>query len=710
MAVQGFPAGERTFEPLLSPGAGYGVVVGVGFFFALGMILLTQLQNRYTRINSRNAEEFVAASRSVKPGLICCGIVSSWTWSATLLQSSVATYTNGLSCAWWYGVGGTIQIVFFAALAAKVKQNANGCVTFLQIVRARYGRLCHALMTLEALVCAHVVTGSLILGASATISALTGANIVACNFLLPAGIAVYVLAGGLRATFIVDYLHTLCLFVILYFFLFSTYGTSDLVGSPGKLYDLLKDASKLTPVDGNFDGSYLTMKSNGGLLFAASTIATGFSSVFLDQAYWQRALASRPESTTKAYMMGGLAWFGIPFAFGSCMGLACRALSTNPSFPTFPYALSATQVSAGLVAPAAAATLLGKAGAAAMLVLVFMAATSACSAELIAVSSLVTFDIVDKVRTNKLTAKQTLWVSELAIAGYAVWSGAWSTILHFAGIDLGILFFINGVLLTPAVPPIFCVVVWRKASQAAILTGTLFGTACALSAWCVACYKCYGAVNVVNLALPYSAVSGASAGLVMSTLAVVTVTLIRPDNYDWSGTRAVTMVSESTPVKSHVQDHSSRSSTTQAEDEEKSHETDQKASTTASAIEPVTLAKDGQAQDDDDEGAGDRPREEPLDLGRLQKVFKRAAWGSGTLALIVTIIIPFPLFFSHYVFSRRFFEAWIGISCAWCLLSGIFCILLPIFESRVEIFRIARNAVRALIRRDSACSDDDVVA
>lgn len=52
--------------------------------------------------------------------------MSAWTWSATLLQSSAVVYQIGLSAAYWYGVGGTIQIIFFAAIAAKVKQNANG--------------------------------------------------------------------------------------------------------------------------------------------------------------------------------------------------------------------------------------------------------------------------------------------------------------------------------------------------------------------------------------------------------------------------------------------------------------------------------------------------------------------------------------------------------------------------------------------------------
>lgn len=91
-------------------------------------VALTKLQSRFTKLDPKSAHEFITASRSVKPGLICCvshadvqgkvtktynimkGIVSAWTWSATLLQSSVATYADGLSAAWWYGVGGTVQV------------------------------------------------------------------------------------------------------------------------------------------------------------------------------------------------------------------------------------------------------------------------------------------------------------------------------------------------------------------------------------------------------------------------------------------------------------------------------------------------------------------------------------------------------------------------------------------------------------------------
>lgn len=92
----------------------------------------------------------------------------------------------------------------------------------------------------------------------------------------------------------------------------------------GKIYDLLVEAGQRSPIDGNHDGSFLTMRSNGGLLFGACTIASGFSGVFCDQGYWQRAIASRPQSTTKAYTLGALSWFAmyVDFPFPSVRGRA----------------------------------------------------------------------------------------------------------------------------------------------------------------------------------------------------------------------------------------------------------------------------------------------------------------------------------------------------------------------------------------------------
>ena len=59
------------------------------------------LQNRYTRYSTKTSEEFNTASRSVKPGLIASGIVSAWTWAATLLQASTVAYEYGVAGPFW---------------------------------------------------------------------------------------------------------------------------------------------------------------------------------------------------------------------------------------------------------------------------------------------------------------------------------------------------------------------------------------------------------------------------------------------------------------------------------------------------------------------------------------------------------------------------------------------------------------------------------
>jgi Na+/proline symporter len=86
------------------------------------------------------------------------------------------------------------------------------------------------------------------------------------------------------------------------------YATSEKIGSPKKMHELLSAASKVAPIAGNAHGSYLTMRSKNGLIFGVINIIGNFATVFQDQAYWQRAIASRPASTVKAYLLGGLAW------------------------------------------------------------------------------------------------------------------------------------------------------------------------------------------------------------------------------------------------------------------------------------------------------------------------------------------------------------------------------------------------------------------
>jgi hypothetical protein len=79
-------------------------------------------------------------------------------------------------------------------------------------------------------------------------------------------------------------------------------------------------------------------------------IIGNFATVFEDQAYWQRAIASRPSTTVKAYILGGLAWFAVPFSFATTLGLAAVALKGTPGMKE----ITPTDIAKSLPAAAAA--------------------------------------------------------------------------------------------------------------------------------------------------------------------------------------------------------------------------------------------------------------------------------------------------------------------------------------------------------------------
>jgi Na+/proline symporter len=137
----------------------------------------------------------------------------------------------------------------------------------------------------------------LILGGSATVTDLTGMNTVAACFLIPLGVSVYVLAGGMRASLIADYSHTIVLYAILLAFAFTVYATSPILGSPARVWELLREASIDTPVEGNAQGSYLTMRSKSGLIFGVLNIVGNFGTGTLKDS--KRVRADRQYSTIK---------------------------------------------------------------------------------------------------------------------------------------------------------------------------------------------------------------------------------------------------------------------------------------------------------------------------------------------------------------------------------------------------------------------------
>ncbi|PCH38690.1 Na+/solute symporter [Wolfiporia cocos MD-104 SS10] len=610
---------------VLSQGTGYGVVLGIGLVFAVLMMGLSTLQNRYTNFKIATSEEFNTASRSVKPGLIASGIVSAWTWAATLLQSSTVTYQYGLCGGYYYAAGATLQIFLMSVLAVRVKMIAPYCHTYLEIVQARYGNTPHFIFVTFALVTNLIVSSMLLLGGSAVVNALTGMNIYAANFLIPIGVVIYVILGGLRATFLCDYSHTLILMIIILYFYFYTYTESDLIGGIEGMYHLLQKVAEERPVSGNAQGSYMTLRSNYGLVFMVIQIFGGLGTVMLDQGYWQRAIASKAKTAVRAYLMGGVAWFAVPLTFSTVMGLAAVALSTSPEFP-YLGGLSTAQINAGLASPTGAVTLLGTGGAAAMLILLFMAVTSAASSEMIATSSILTFDLYQIHFKPDASPEALIRVSHIMVGVWGVIMSCVACLWNGIGISLNWLFLFSGTLYTAAVGPIVLSVLWRKQTRIAVISGSLGGVCIGVICWLVVAKVHYGALTVATTGEIYATLAGNMGSCCSGALISIIVTLIKPDNeFDWSETKKINPRGRAMDEQSAQQE---QSASRHSEDPSSSEKIDESEKTEANA--QISSVGDGAS-------AAEPP---PEDYEVLRKSLRAATWAS----LIMSFIIIFVSF------------------------------------------------------------------
>lgn len=87
--------------------------------------------------------------------------------------------------------------------------------------------------------------------------------------------------------------------------------------------------------------------------------------------YYNKAIAASPVHALPGYIIGGLAWFAIPWLCATTMGLSALALEGTPAFPTFPERMLPADVTAGLVLPYASVGLLGHSGAVCTLIMIF---------------------------------------------------------------------------------------------------------------------------------------------------------------------------------------------------------------------------------------------------------------------------------------------------------------------------------------------------
>ncbi|KAF4920969.1 Urea active transporter [Colletotrichum viniferum] len=701
-------------ETLIPQSTGYGMLIGLGIGFCGVILAAVKIQKAYLAEDSGTSEMFMVANRSVGTGLTASAVFSSWMWINETVFSAAFCYKFGLAVPFWWSTGLCFQIALMAALGVLAKIRVPCAHTSLEIIRMRYGWIGHIVFIVLNITNNVFGCAGMILTGSQLIYGISGMHFVAATILIPLGVVLYTAVGGLKATFITDYLHTLIALVLIIYFTLKVL-THDAVGGLGGLYDKVVATASENMIDGNYKGSLLTMKSRDAIIWGLILKFGNLALVVMDTAFWQKSFATEVNATVPGYNLAAAAIFGIPWGLGTVIGLTARALHNTPIWPAYPQEFTLAQVNAGLVMPYTVKALIGDQGIDAFLVLVFMALTSTVSSSMIAVSSILSFDVYKTYINPKASDKKLVHVSHLAVVFHAVFITAISLALNYGGADMTWIGYFRPILSCPGIIPLGLTLCWSGQTRLAAIVSPILGFLTGLGIWLGTAHVIYGEINMKTTEGSLPALYGATASFFSPALYSVLLSQYKPEKFDWRRF-LLTEIAEEVQLKQSTEaekdtDDGNNSSTSESQrpapsllSPEKTSDPERTAATAGNEKGPAAVFSrdatlNGEVNLDD--------VRHPFDEDTIKLLYKwyRIAWYMFVGIVLVTFILwPMPLY-RDYIFEKTFFKSWTTVAIIWQFFAFFAVVVYPLYDGRYEIARveIQHNVLLELLSTSSPC-------
>ena len=199
-----------------------------------------------------------------------------------------------------------------------------------------------------------------------------------------------------------------------------------------------------------------------------------------------------------------------------------------------------------------------------------------------------------------------------------------------------------GVILGSAVIPITLAVTSAYVSPYFITYAPPFGTACALAAWLGVAKGLYGEVNIITTFDNWPMFAGCTVSLLVPLIIWLCMRPFVKTPYDWD---LLFLMVPRQPLPS---------------DMSYTHEDDH------------SLGLDWN----------------PQELSRASFIAKTV---TGVLCLIFLVIIPFPMYGTGYIMSRKFFIGWTVVVFLWSWVAAMMIWFLPVWQSRSPLAKVVKG-------------------
>ncbi|KGU13606.1 solute:sodium symporter (SSS) family transporter [Candida albicans P87] len=663
---------------LLNQAAGYGVLIGVGALFAGGMILTTFLLQKYLHENANSTETFSVANRSVGTFLSASAVYSSWSWSTEFLFVSSMTYNYGVQAGYYYGAGLAIQIAVMSVIGIHAKKRIPTAHTSLEAVQLRYGKAAHLLYLVLSLICNICSCSAMILACASGISIIAGnLHIVASTMLIPFGVLLYTVVGGLKATFLTDFVHTTVLLVVLCY-MNTAVLTSDQVGGIDGLYDKIIEVSKTKFIEGNYDGSILTGKSKGSVIFGLVLTAGNFGLTVMDSSFWQKTFSASPRATVPAYLLTAFLIFSNVWPISAIIGGSSHFLESDPSFPTYPRKMTQYEIDSGFVLPYVLKAILGNGGVGALLLILYLAVTSTVSAQMVSVSSIVSFDIYKKYIHPNAQNKSMINVSHITCVVFGLGIAGFSIMLHYVGVNMTWFGYFIPMAICPGVIPLIFTVTWDRQTFWAAFISPIVGFAAGLTVWISTAYHFYGSVTIESTGGQLPALYGSLTALLLPGTLSIIISFIKPEKFDWEKLKQVNLLVDGDSSSEVEIDNDTPTIPKEKQDGvEVNFESD----------ETSSLEQQQQSQ------AASQLTVKEMDF------WIKISTGSVIFILLVTWVIWPMSVYRDWVFTASYFKGYVTVALIWLYTTLIVIGLVPFYTGRHSAAKVFRGVYNDYIKR-----------
>jgi hypothetical protein len=306
--------------------------------------------------------------------------------------------------------------------------------------------------------------------------------------------------------------------------------------------------------------------------------------------------------------------------------------------------------------PYAALAIWGTSGAVAVLLMIFMAVTSAMSSEMMATATMFTHDVYQAYFNPRATSDQLLRCSRIACVVFAIVVASVAVALNHAGFGVNYIVTAIGIVVDSAVVPMVCTVMWKKQSKLAVIASPLISSAIAIMAWLLTAYTHFGQVTLASTSENLPLATGNITSILVPLVLTPLFTYLKPDDYDWDELKEIKTQDELDTTTSQIAQRIPEDTVVVAPE---------------SAIDVASKSH----------GYTDEVKENT----RLLRARKFALIASVFMTLSYLLLWPIPMYATKYVFSRVFFKGWIVVVFLWSFYAALTITILPLWEGRKSI-------------------------